>query len=277
MLKIITATVISAFSLLTLAGCIKDDSFFPTDTKEYNRRQIVKITGGGEDIQIVSRDEDPVNDEFQLIELTREPNNESELNQTLTVKLALDPTLIPEGYEALPADAYEIVGGTDVTFQPGEVVKGVQLRVDKSKMDLSKRYAIAFNIADAGGAMASNTAGQAIYEVGIKNEWHGEYQAVGVFTHPVNGPRDIDEVKTLQTVGANAVEAPLGDLGGAGYYMVLTINADNTVTITPSGATPDIDQKWGPNYYDPATQTFHLHYSYNPAAPRVIMETLTRL
>jgi hypothetical protein len=259
-----------------LAGCIKDDSFFSTDTSEFSRKQIVKISGGGDEVQIVSRDQDPVNDEFQLIELTREPNNEGELNQPLTVKLALDPSLIPADYEALPADAYEIVGGTDVTFQPGEVVKAVQIKLDKSKLDLSKRYAIAFNIADAGGAVASQTANQAIYEVGIKNEWHGEYKSVGVFTHPVNGPRDIDEVKQLQTVGARAVEAPLGDLGGAGYYMILTVNADNTVTITPSGATPNIDQRWGPNYYDPATQTFHLHYSYNTAAPRVVKETLTR-
>ena len=58
--------------------------------------------------------------------------------------------------------------------------------------------------------------------------------------------------------------------------MILTVNADNSVTITPSGVTPNIDQSYGPNYYDPATKTFHLWYSYNTAAPRIVEETLVR-
>jgi hypothetical protein len=97
-----------------------------------------------------------------------------------------------------------------------------------------------------------------------------------VFHHPTAGDRAINEGKVLSTTGANSVRTTMADLGSSGYYMILTVNANNTVTITPSGVTPNIDQSWGPNTYDPAPHTFHLNYSYNTAAPRIVEETLVR-
>jgi hypothetical protein len=264
-------TLVTAFT-----GCVKDNEFFQLDNSESNRKQIVKIPDAANAITIVSRDANPPQEEFEMIQLTRSPNDNGQLNQALTVKLAKTASLIPTGYVEVPANAFEIVGGTDVTFQAGEVVKAVRVKVDKSKLDLSNKYAVAFQITDAGSAVVSRGFGQAVYEIGIKNEWHGEYHATGVFTHPTAGPRDIDEPKNLQTVGPRAVRAPLGDLGGSNYYMILTVNANNTVTITPSGITPNIDQSWGPNTYDPTTKTFNLHYSYNTAAPRIIQEAIKR-
>jgi AraC-like DNA-binding protein len=62
------------------------------------------------------------------------------------------------------------------------------------------------------------------------------------------------------------------------YQMILTVDpVTNNVTITPAGVTPNVDQHWGLNYYDPATKSYHLHYSYNTAAPRMIEETITKL
>lgn len=264
-------------SLSTLLGsCVRDNDFFGTDDSEANRKQIVRIVTS-DDVTIVSRDAMPLQEEFPLIQISRDPNNAGELNQPLAVKLALKPELLPAGYTALPADAYQLVGGMDVTFQPGEFQKFIPINVDKSKLDLSKKYGLAVGIESAGTGMVSNQYGTAVYEVGIKNEWHGDYQATGVFTHPTAGPRDIDEPKELLTSGARSVRAPLGDLGAAGYYMILTINQDNTVTVTPSGVTPNVDQSWGPNFYDPATKSFNLHYSYNTAAPRIVKEKITRL
>jgi hypothetical protein len=267
MQKKITANLFVAFGLLVLAGCIKDDSFFSTDTSEFSRKQIVKIAGGGEDVQIISRDENPVNDEFQLIELTREPNNEGELNQPLTVKLALDPALIPEGYEALPADAYEIVGGTDVTFQAGEVVKSVMMKLNKSKLDLTKRYAIGFNIADAGGAVASKDFGQAIYEVGVKNAYHADYVVNINLTHPTASGNYPDEVQ-FATAGPTTVVAPLGiaNIFAPTSVVYITVNADNKLSITSNAVVISL---LGNNYYDPATKTFHFDYGWSDGTRRI--------
>jgi hypothetical protein len=107
------------------------------------------------------------------------------------------------------------------------------------------------------------------------NAYAGKYQAKGIFHHPANGDRSINEAKVLDRITDEIVQCNLGDLGSSGYFMQLKVNADLTVTITPAGATPNIDQHWGPNYYDPATKSFHLFYSYNTSAPRKVEETIT--
>lgn len=107
------------------------------------------------------------------------------------------------------------------------------------------------------------------------NAYAGNYQATGVFHHPANGDRNINEAKVLTRITDEIVQCNLGDLGSSGYLMQLKVNADLTVSITPAGATPNIDQHWGPSYYDPATKSFHLFYSYNTSAPRKVEETIT--
>jgi len=107
------------------------------------------------------------------------------------------------------------------------------------------------------------------------NAYAGNYQATGVFHHPANGDRSVNEAKVLARITDEIVQCNLGDLGSSGYFMQLKVNPDLTVTITPAGATPNIDQHWGPNYYDPATKSFHLFYSYNTSAPRIVEETIT--
>ena len=269
---------------MSLTSCLRKDNYFSYDQSSPSRKQVVKIANGG-DLVTIARDVAPTIDTIQVIDLRREPNNAAELNQPLTVKLVKNPAIISDyntangtSFVELPANAYTILGDlNNITFQPGEDIKHIKIRLNKSALDLSQQYALGFSIADASGAVINTSLKNGIYSIGIKNQWHGTYHASGVFHHPIAGDRPIDEDKDLLTAGARSVSAPLGDLGAAGYYMILTINIDNTVTITPSGVTPNIDQHWGPNYYDPATKTFHLHYSYNTAAPRIIEETLTLL
>lgn len=106
------------------------------------------------------------------------------------------------------------------------------------------------------------------------NPYSGTYQAKGVFHHPTSGDRNYDQEKVFARITDEIVQCNLGDLGSSGYFMQLKVNADMSVTITPAGQTPNIDQSWGPNYYDPKTKTFHLFYSYNKAEPRKVEETI---
>lgn len=220
-----------------------------------------------------------------LAEILRDANSENSLNQPVTVNLKIDQALI-DAYNAdqddenkvelLPASLYQ-ADPLDVNMAAGDFSKFFNVKIDPSKLDASKKYALGLSISGASNNYKVRSGlGGAVYTFVIKNEYDGKYAAKGVFTHPTAGPRDIDEEKILVTVNSNTVIANLGDLGGAGYQMLLTVNPDNTVTIAPSGATPNIDQSWGPNYYDPAKKAFHLHYSYNVAAPRIIEETITR-
>ncbi|MFN7116912.1 MAG: BT_3044 domain-containing protein [Saprospiraceae bacterium] len=220
-----------------------------------------------------------------LAEILRDANSQNSLNQPVTVNLKIDQTLIDaynadkddaDKVELLPSSLYQ-ADPLDVNMAAGDFSKFFNIKIDPSKLDPAKKYALGLSISGASNAYKiRNGLGGALYTFVIKNEYDGKYQATGVFHHPTAGDRDIDEEKILVTVNSNTVITNLGDLGGAGYQMFLTVNADNTVTIAPSGATPNIDQSWGENYYDPATKSFHLHYSYNTAAPRIIEETIAR-
>lgn len=229
-----------------------------------------------------------------LLDVRRDIPNGAELNKTMKVIVKEDPAVLSvynshlepaDRFDLLPAnsftaDASNPKSGSDytVSFAAGEFSKWMKITVPNATiLDPNAKYGLGFLVTsiDQTGKI-SKILDSVVVAVGVKNQWDGDYRAKGVFHHPVNGPRDIDENKTLATYSPNSVIANLGDLGSSGYQMILTINADNTVTIAPAGATPNIDQSWGDNYYDPATQSFHLHYSYNTAAPRIVEEVITR-
>jgi hypothetical protein len=183
--------------------------------------------------------------------------------------------------KALEAPRYHLPA-TSVTFAPGELVKYIPMDLDPTgagttlgSMDFTAKYALGVKFTNTGDYTAKTAGDNVLVQVNVKNAWDGMYSAKGVFHHPTGGDREIDRNKYLQTTGANTVVTELGDLGPQGYQMILTINQDNTVTVTPAGATPNVDQHWGPNFYDPIKKQFHLHYSYNTSAPRIVEETLT--
>ena len=215
------------------------------------------------------------------MDVFRDANSQASLNSASDVKLKIDNSLITQyntdnGTHLVPLDGGYSLESLDLKFGAGEFGKKVYLSVDPSKLDLTKQFAIGLSIeSTTGGFNTIPDLDKALFNVVIKNKWHGRYQALGVFHHPTAGDRAINRVKDLSTSGPNSVIAELGDLGGSGYFMVLTVNPDNTVTITPSGVTPNVDQSYGPNYYDPATKSFVLWYSYNTAAPRIVEETIS--
>jgi hypothetical protein len=265
------------------ASCIKEEDYNKGIVN--NEKTIIKLPQAAEEISSIALDAVNETIETSILEVRKDAVSQAELNSNTTVKLKKNANLITaynaahgtsyvefSGFQAGAGSTYD---GTTwiLPFSSGEFVKFVKLKFNPSTLDLSKKYALGFTVTETDNGMISSQK-DALVEIAIKNKYHGTYQATGTFMHPTAGDRPIDELKELVTTGPNSVRAPLGDLGGAGYYMILTVNADNTVTITKSGVTPNIDQTWGPNTYNPATKTFDLFYSYNTAAPRKVKETL---
>jgi len=277
--------IISAVCLLvTLAsGCLKDDyadqglAGFKID----NNKKIVEIAGppnGAYSLNLNSGEADTT-----LGIVTVRVAADQPVSEDVTVTLQVDPTVV-ERYNDANDTNFEEPDSTKFSFNTFDVTipkgsrEGVLQFTASPNYFSTADYAIGLklvSVANAGYTISGNFNEQTVI-IRVKNQYHGTYHATGVFKHPTAGNRPIDEEKDLNTTGPNSVEAPLGDLGGSGYFMILTINADNSVTITPSGVTPNIDQHWGPNVYDPATRTFTLNYSYNVAAPRIVQETLVR-
>lgn len=262
---------------LSFLGC-EDEVVNPIEGKGDN---FVRIAEAANDVTLVGFDVVPGVKKARLLDLLRDANSESSLASSVGIKMKLDKAALDAYNAAHPDDAMEELPASLYTLDPlefsmgsGEFAKPINISLDPTKLDLTKKYGIAVSLVDASGHKVRNGMGTAIFNIVAKNEWDGRYQATGVFSHPTAGDRAIDRVKDFVTVGPRSVLGELGDLGGSGYFMVLTINADNTVTITPSGVTPNVDESYQVNTYDPATKTFNLKYSYNTAAPRIITEQI---
>lgn len=279
----LNSIVFLSFLSLVFTSCIKDDV---KDLKDEGD-SFIRIAESPENTLYFSLFTDVK--KVYLFSLRRDAASSSALNQVAAIQFKLDTASIiayneenGTEFELLPDSIYTLGDGITrngdvytMNLNAGDFAKDFTVNLNGAKWDVSHKYAMAFNILDSAGLNIKEGTSSIISFISLKNKYQGTYQATGVLHHPTNGDRDINETKELITAGINSVRAPLGDLGGSGYFMILTINPDNTVTITPSGATPNIDQHWGLNYYDPETRTFHLHYSYNTAAPRIIKEDIT--
>lgn len=210
----ITKAYLAILTMLAFVftACEKEEETSFTE----NRPTIIKIKDAENAVTAKARDVLPTIDNFVLIDLRRDATDAASLNQTITVKLVMDPTLIDDYNSAngtdfveLPSSAYTLSEDiSNITFQPGEFVKEIRITVDKSALSLSEQYALAFTIAEAsGGVMISNELRSAIYSIGIKNKWDGKYAVTGSFQDITNPafvgiyPHEWD----LVTAGANTV------------------------------------------------------------------------
>jgi hypothetical protein len=117
--------------------------------------------------------------------------------------------------------------------------------------------------------------------IGVANQYAGNYQVTGVFDHPTAGPRAINREKFLNPIDAYTCMTYVGDLSGyePDYNILIIVNPDNSVTVkADEGATEVIMTAGEPNEYDPATGIFTLNYYYvGGTGNRVISEVYTPL
>jgi len=201
----------------------------------------------------------------------------------LTVTVAKDDAAIQAyndengtDYEALPDSSYSFPA-TSFTIPAGQREAQVNVEIFTNKIDLTKPYMFAYTITDAQGVTIAENRKTTLYSILVKNQYDGLYHATGYFAHPT-APRPIDRDTELSTYSANQVTKELGDLGST--QVILTVNADNTVNVTPgpgtSGTTAQVHLMLGDpvynNTYDPATKTFYLHYGYPVPETRIITE-----
>ncbi|MBO0932131.1 BT_3044 domain-containing protein [Fibrella aquatilis] len=268
-------TGFSALSLLVItSGCLQDKGY--TDIINATGAQpIVSIFGSGSGSKVLGIDfkTTPVATELFSVNL----GSPAVLTSDVTATVAVDPTLLTgTGLELLPADTYTIPS-TQVVIKAGQRDVPFVVNFSSSKINLAKSYALPLTITAASGAVVASNLKSVVYAIKVNNIYAGKYQATGTFTHPVNGPRPINQEKVLSTIDGTTSETNFADLGGSGWTMQLKINADNTVTLIPTGAANTSTKQTGVNKYDPATKTFTLNYFYPGAGGnREITETITK-
>lgn len=216
---------------------------------------------------------------------------EQPAQQDISVTLQLDPGAVQAynvangaNYTVLPANLYSIQSLV-VTIPKGSRTADLKIKAVPNNI-AGTPYALGFTISAISdpSIIISGNYKTLVAAIGVKNEYEGNYKAVGFFEHPT-APRSFNITKYVSTVGATMSESLMGDLGGT--YIVITVNpSDYTVTIGPgtgtSGSTATVVKLDGDpvfnNKYDPVSKTFKLKYGYpNPGPTRIITETLTRL
>jgi Domain of unknown function (DUF1735)/Domain of unknown function (DUF4361) len=203
--------------------------------------------------------------------------------EDIPVTVAFKPSLVTgTTYTPLPAGA--LVLPSSFKIAKGKILDTLPLVFpNSSTLDLTKTYAVGLTITSAGaGYKFGGSKNDLLLIINLKNQYDGLYDANGYFYHP-SAARVLHEDKELTTTGPTSVLVGLGDLGGSGYQAILTINPDNSLTITPApGAvgtpyivftsglpttSPGYTPQWAGssqcnNTYDPVTKTFKVRYGY---------------
>lgn len=281
-LKFVLSTMITA--LAAFSSCIDEGSD--------------EIAGKGDSIFRFQVDDnfklvafDAVLQTRTIVSINRDAVSTSDLSKTASVGFAMDQAILDAyntehetEFEILPEESYELVGvsGSSFDFASGEFVKEIDLKLDPSKVDLSKQYALPFVLKDPSGEYkVSDGSGYAVIQIIIKNQYDGTYTEVGTLIREGVAPDALDTEVDLNTRGANTCVAIAGFpvFGNPGITYLLTVNPDNSVTISadPAGSVSiyAIDP---PPTYDPATKTFVLNYEYLNASnlKRTFHTTLVR-
>lgn len=219
------------------------------------------------------------------------------LDRDVTVTLRQNVTVITDyntvhgtAFETLPDTLYT-VESYKVTIPKGFRIGRLKMRINFPKFDLSKSYAIAFQIAEVSpaGITISGNYNTFIWTLGVRNQWDGIYRVKGTGTHPTaafSGPFSYQncDAFTLETSGPNSVDlkpgqpfSNAGTLNIFGVFPRFNIAANNIVTVSPGpgNAVTFFTPAGGyPSRYVPATRTFYVQVGWTPAAPRVFIDTL---
>lgn len=265
-------------SLLFFSSCLKNNQYYLDLSKVAPSLELPLAAAGGNGVNAHTIFTFRQVDTPQTLPVFVNVAAPTALNTPVTATLALDPDWVAtydsangKGYMVLPDSAYT-VSSWNVTVPAGQHLASIDLKINTSKIDLTKSYVIPITIAQASQPISSWK--HLMLSIVVKNQYDGTYHATGVFHHPVAGDRNMDLEKVMTTVDGSTVHTTVGDLGG--YDLYLHINPDNTVDVSGSVGSNAVKPIVGqPNTYDPATKTFTLNYYYNDAAPRLIDETDT--
>lgn len=250
----------------------------------------------------------------EILEIRRDATSAADLNRVQTVKIAKSNSVLSDlsgaavtelgrdFYQSHPDNPFDGQYWT-ITFQPGEFVKHLKINLKTIDLISLGRVGLGFQLASAdNGAVLSAEQNQVAVEIGAKNQWDGVYRVKYKLFHPTNpditgngtipewdflssGPTSIDwDVATVMINFPTNGLTYFGDAAGPSLLVRMTVNTDNTVSITNVGSRaaalafpPLVVPPGVTNRYDPATKTFYVAYTWTPAGSgtRERYDTLT--
>jgi hypothetical protein len=290
-MKISIYNILLTFAcFFTLAGCIKDDYQFDLS---YNfERPIAQFLAGDSSgatatLGSLALDFSESFAEFDLTNIGFDPRNK--LEGQIIVDIIKDDSIIAAynnenetSLQPLPDSVGDIVS-TSFTFSQNNKNATVRLNIKSSGL-AGFDYALGLRINSVSKGEISQIKNVYIVQIKVKNAYEADYNAQGLRTNyggptindPITGTFPWDFVKSVSTVDATTCETVTAD---GVDLMLLTVNSDNSVTVSPSPNGSFDTSNDGPCSYDPVTKTFTLNYKYFNSAGRLrrMTETMERL
>lgn len=194
-------------------------------------------------------------------------------------------------YQLLPASFYTVVSAPDLTiagnnytfkFTNGDFQKTFSIKLDGSKLDLSKTYVLPYKLTNSDGVGIHDASKDTLYAIyAVKNAYDGKYTISGSILR-YTGPGTTDNTLggsypdgvtiPLATIGkyANSISLLWADgktgVGGVDGLNLVVDPATNKVTVSATGNPAVKNDPGSDNYYDPDAKTFHLKFSWGADA-----------
>ena len=164
-----------------MQSCIKDDVVALGDTGSV----FVKINDGP--TKALYYEPFTTKKNVVVFNVRRDVNSPAELAKAATVSIIDAPELVAafnkendESFEALPTSIFTYVTDPSITksgnkftvnFAPNEFAKNIEISLDGSKWDLSKKFAIGYKVTEAPGAKISSAQKQILTMISLKNKY----------------------------------------------------------------------------------------------------------
>lgn len=162
-----------------------------------------------------------------------------------------------------------------VTYDYAQLISGLDMPADELTLVIGDAWTLRYvSVMEDGREVSVGKKST----VTVANKYAGYYQCVGVFTHPVNGPRPINEKKFLTPIDANSCWGNGGDLGASGYFVRFTIDpVTNAITCSKWDNIEMVNLPGEESTFDPATGVLTVNYGYigGGGLMREIRETWT--
>jgi len=268
--------------ILLFSSCLKNNG----PIQDYSQSPaLVSIQGNGQysGIYVANQSVLPVAAAGVNVEVTLSVASLT-LSSPVTATLVVDQATLDQykaansdpGRLLLPADNYQIANNGAVTIAPGQQIVKDSITFFGTKIDFTKDYALPLLLTNAKGAKIPDNLKQEVILIKLKSIYEDTYTLSGsriLYNGATVGSGVLTTVAIsgsalFSTVSPNVVDGQLADLGS---QMSLQVNPDNSVTVLPSQANPantfaSLANDGAASTYDPATNTFTLHYKYYNAS-----------
>ncbi|MDR1861080.1 MAG: DUF4361 domain-containing protein [Bacteroidales bacterium] len=182
--------------------------------------------------------------------------------------------------EQLPEDNYAWPTAPIVTIKAGHQYGTLKIPFSFEGLDPDTYYALPLYVASNSAAYDINPDKQImLYQINMINDYSGVFNGSSSELPETENERAVIKgvQPTLKALSKNTIRMPIHDNDNdittvGAEFMVLTVDADNNVRISPWGAATVTDL--GGSYYDPLTMKYLLNYQYKG---KNIEEALTNI